>query len=90
MDDVAVLLHTNSKYISQVINEYYEQNFYNYINSHRIEEAKSIIRMPGSEKYSLQGIANMVGFSSKSTFNKAFKKFTGNTPSEYRNQTLNS
>ncbi len=90
IDDVAVLLHTNSKYISQVINEYYEQNFYNYINSHRIEEAKSIIRMPGSEKYSLQGIANMVGFSSKSTFNKAFKKFTGNTPSEYRNQTLNS
>jgi YesN/AraC family two-component response regulator len=86
IDDVAELLSTNSKYISQVINEYHEQNFYNYINSYRIEEAKKIIRLPGNEKYSLQGIANMVGFASKSTFNKAFKKFTGITPSEYRDQ----
>lgn len=90
IDDVAELLRTNSKYISQVINEYHEQNFYNYINAYRIEEAKNIIRMPGSEKYSLQGIANMVGFASKSTFNKAFKKFTGMTPSEYRNQSTDA
>jgi AraC-like DNA-binding protein len=86
IDDVAEQLKTNSKYISQVINENYKQNFYNYINSHRVDEAKQIISTPGSEIYSLLGIANMVGFASKSTFNKAFKKFTGSTPSEFRNQ----
>ncbi|MBK7214746.1 MAG: helix-turn-helix domain-containing protein [Bacteroidales bacterium] len=82
--DVALRLGTNSKYISQIINEYYQKNFYNYINEFRIEEAKRLLKKEDNNKYSILGIANMVGFSSKSAFNSAFRKFTGTTPSEFR------
>lgn len=82
--DVALRIGTNSKYISQVINEYYQKNFYNYINGYRIDEAKRLLKEENSNKYSILGIASLVGFSSKSAFNSAFKKYTGITPSEFR------
>jgi len=85
IDHIADRLKTNSKYISQIINEFYNQNYYHYINSHRINEAKSLMSDPANNKYSILGISNIAGFASKSTFNTAFKKFTGITPSEFRN-----
>jgi len=86
IDDLAQRLETNSKYISQIINEFYHQNYYNYVNSYRINEAKLLLANPASDKYSILGISNMAGFASKSTFNNAFRKFTGITPSEFRDQ----
>ncbi|MEI6882868.1 MAG: helix-turn-helix domain-containing protein [Bacteroidota bacterium] len=85
IDHLAERLNTNSKYISQIINEFYHQNYYHYINSYRINEAKSLMTDPANDKYSILGISNIAGFASKSTFNTAFKKFTGMTPSEFRN-----
>lgn len=84
IEDVAAKLESNSKYVSQVINEHYGKNFFNYINGFRIEEAKRIMLESGNDKYSIHGIARMVGFVSKSSFNIAFKKFTGKTPSEFK------
>ncbi len=86
IDHLAQQLKTNSKYISQIINEFYHQNYYNYINSYRITEAKLLLKNPANDKYSILGISIMAGFASKSTFNTAFRKFTGITPSEFRNQ----
>jgi AraC-like DNA-binding protein len=87
IEDVAYKLESNTKYISQIINETYNKNFYNFINYHRIEEAKKLLVMAENEKYSILGMAQSVGFVSKSTFNVAFKRFTGLTPTEYKNKT---
>ena len=84
IDHLAQRLETNSKYISQIINEFYHQNYFHYINSYRINEAKTLLSSPATGKYSILGISGMAGFASKSTFNTAFKKFTGMTPSEFK------
>jgi AraC-like DNA-binding protein len=69
--------------LSFVINEGYQMNFFSLINSHRIEEAKVLLLSPAYRHLSVLGIAYEVGFSSKTTFNTAFKKHTGQTPSEF-------
>jgi len=84
IENVADALHTNSKYLSQVINENYNNNFYTYINTHRINDAKEMLLSDKYENYSMEGIAKTVGFNSKSSFNTAFKKYTSFTPSEYK------
>ncbi len=86
IDHLAQRLETNSKYISQIINEFYQQNYFHYVNSYRVNEAKLLLTNPANDKYSILGISNMAGFASKSTFNTAFRKFTGITPSEFRDQ----
>jgi AraC-like DNA-binding protein len=84
IDDVAEKLETNSKYLSQIINESHQKNFYTYINTFRIEEAQRLLNDRQHQKYSIQGIARLAGFSSKSSFNEAFRRITGMTPSEYQ------
>jgi AraC-like DNA-binding protein len=84
IEDVASRLNSNSRYVSQVVNETYNRNFYTYINGFRIDEAKKLLLAEGSSKYSIQGIARTVGFASKSAFNQAFKRITGLTPSEFK------
>lgn len=83
IDDIAIQLKTNSKYVSQVINETYGKNFYHYINAFRIDAAKNLLLSDGLKLYSITGIARMVGFGSKSSFNASFKRHTGLTPTEY-------
>lgn len=83
LEDLAKLLNTNSKYLSQVINEYYGVNFYTLINKLRVEFATNMIKSPEHKGYTLTYVGRMAGFNSKSTFNLAFKKFTGLTPSEF-------
>jgi AraC-like DNA-binding protein len=84
VQDIANKLNTNSKYISQVINELYGQNFLDFVNSYRIEEAKKMFSDPRYKGYSILGISLESGFTSKSAFNAAFKKFTNGTPSDYK------
>ncbi|NBA84407.1 helix-turn-helix domain-containing protein [Emticicia sp. CRIBPO] len=69
--------------LSYVINEGYGMNFFSLINSHRVEEAKRLMLSPAHQHLSVLGIAYEAGFSSKTTFNDAFKKHTGQTPSEF-------
>ena len=84
VEEVAQRLGTRTKYVSQIINENYGKNFFYFINTYRVEEAMKLLAAVDYEKYSILGIAQMVGFVSKSTFNSAFKKVAGITPSEYR------
>lgn len=74
-------------YISQVINQKTDSNFFDYINKFRIDEAKHKL-VNNDEKESILDIAYMVGFNSKSTFNTAFKRHTGLTPSEFRRKKI--
>jgi AraC-like DNA-binding protein len=79
------LLITNHN-LSEVINTSFSKNFYDFINSYRVEEFKERIKNPEYANYSLLAVAYDSGFSSKSSFNSIFKKHTGSTPSEYRKQ----
>lgn len=89
LNDVASELDLNKSYLSRVINSELGTSFSDYVNRLRIEEAKSCMSVPKFNHYSLISIGLEVGFNSKSTFNSTFKKFTGLTPSEYREK-LNS
>lgn len=82
-------LDTNSSYLSQVINTKFNLNFNNYINKHRINEAQILLADDKNNKYTIEAIASKVGFSNKSTFNKAFKTATGVTPSFYKKSLQN-
>jgi AraC-like DNA-binding protein len=84
LDTVAKKLDVSRTYLSQVINETYSQNFTTYINSYRINLAKTFLLSDEHDKYSIQGIAEIVGFKSVSAFNTSFKKTTGLAPSYYR------
>jgi AraC-like DNA-binding protein/Tfp pilus assembly protein PilF len=83
IDALATRLNTNRSYLSQIINEFYEQNFYSFINDMRVKEARRLLANPEYRKLSIEGIARQVGFNSKSSFNTAFKKLTGVTPSYF-------
>jgi AraC-like DNA-binding protein len=84
---LAARLSVSTHHLSQVINERLGQSFNDFVNSHRVEEAKRRMADPAAEHYSLLAIAEEVGFNSKSSFNTAFKKQTGMTPSEFRKGT---
>jgi len=87
INDLSDRLNITPAYLSQVLNERLGINFYTLINKYRIEEAKKLIIDHEYSNMKLEVIAYEVGFNSKSTFNAAFKKFTGMTPSQFRTQT---
>ncbi|UWY28269.1 helix-turn-helix domain-containing protein [Flavobacterium sp. TR2] len=72
--------------LSYVINNGFDENFYQFINRYRIEEAKKLMADAETDRLSLLGIGFAVGFNSKTVFNTTFKKVTGQTPSEYKKQ----
>lgn len=79
-------LNITSHLLSYVINKGFSENFYQFINRYRIEEAKKLLLDPKLGHLSLLGIGFEVGFNSKTVFNTTFKKFTSLTPSEYKRQ----
>lgn len=70
--------------LSQVINEQLHKNFFELINTYRIEEAKKRLADPKEGARSILAIAYDVGFNTKAAFNRVFKKHAGMTPSQYR------
>ncbi len=80
------LVNLNPKQVSHTINRSFSKNFYEYVNSYRVEAFKQLAAKPENKKLTLLGLAFDCGFKSKSTFNDVFKKTTGTTPSEYVNQ----
>lgn len=78
------ILNIPSHLLSEVINRYFEMSFFDLINSFRVKYAEEKLRSQTSDHLTLEAIAEECGFGSKSAFNRAFKKNTGSTPSEYR------
>ncbi len=76
--------------LSQIINERLKQNFFEFVNSHRVGEAKKILSDPEYENLTIAAIGFETGFNSTSAFNAAFKKHTGMTPSQYRTNSRKS
>ena len=83
LTDLAERLDTHPNYLSQIINEKEGKNFYDYINSMRIEAFLKMAADPKSSHFTLLALALECGFNSKSAFNRCFKKVTGQSPSEF-------
>lgn len=74
-------VHPNT--LSQVINRIEQKNFFDYINTLRVEEFKERVAKPDNQKYTLLSLAYECGFNSKTSFNRNFKNITGKSPTEY-------
>ncbi len=83
IDDLASKLGVHPNHLSQVINQKEQKNFYDFVNTYRIEEFKRLIALQKNRQFTLLSLAYDCGFSSKTSFNRCFKKATGQTPSEY-------
>jgi AraC-like DNA-binding protein len=82
LPDLAQQLGSTVHTLSQVINNCLGKNFFEMTAEYRVEEAKRLLREQRNIK--VEEIAEQVGYNSKSSFNTAFKKITGKTPSEFR------
>jgi AraC-like DNA-binding protein len=83
-------LGIHPKHISQIINENFNQNFFDFINSYRVEEAKRHLLKGDRSNMNILQILFEVGFNSKAAFNRAFKKYVGMTPREFKNHSRQS
>ncbi len=84
LSDLAYKLNLKPKELTQLLKECSDTNFYNFINSYRIEYFKTLITDSNFEHLSIEGLSQEAGFKSKSTFYSAFKNAEGITPNEYR------
>lgn len=88
LDKLAGLVGVKPKALSQVINELLQQNFFEFVNFYRIEEAKRLLTNPADKKVTVIEIMYQAGFNSKSSFNTLFKKATGLTPGDFKRQNM--
>jgi AraC-like DNA-binding protein len=84
LSQLADAMQMSPHHLSHVINAEFEQNFFDFINHHRIEEAKLMLESDPEHEYTITQIMYDAGFNSKSVFNTCFKRRTGLTPSQFR------
>ena len=84
LHELARNLSISPYYLSYIINECLKNNFYDFINGYRVRESQAILKSPSARGKTILEVLYDCGFNSKSTFNTAFKKFTGQTPRMYR------
>lgn len=80
---LAKKLNTNTSYLSAIVNSRFDESLKTIINRYRINEARRMLSSPDYSKYSIEGIAEEVGYHSRSTFYQSFKQITGLTPTQY-------
>jgi len=83
LGEMAEQLDVHPNNLSQVINSVAQKNFYDYINSRRVEEFIYLAGRPENQQFTLLSIAYECGFNSKSSFNRNFRRITGLSPSDY-------
>ncbi|MEM8926914.1 MAG: AraC family transcriptional regulator [Bacteroidota bacterium] len=86
VNDVARKLSIPRQQLSEILNVHMRTGFQDFLNQYRVEEFIACLEKEAYKNYTLLGIANEVGFSSKSSFNTIFKKLKGMTPSQYKKQ----
>ncbi|WP_154657218.1 helix-turn-helix domain-containing protein [Hugenholtzia roseola] len=80
----------STHHLSQIINENFNQNFFEFTATYRIREAQTLLADPTLQHLKIEEIAEQVGYLSKSSFHTAFKKQVGMTPSEYKKSLKNN
>jgi len=86
LDKLAAQLKMQPRILSHLINRHFECNFFEFINSYRVEESKRMLADPLCAEKNMLDLMYDVGFNSKASFNTLFKKKVGMTPSEFRKQ----
>ena len=81
---LALKVDISTHKLSQVINEYLDKTFFDFVNEYRIEKVKELLVDPANNYLKIISLAYDSGFNSKSTFYNLFKKSEGVTPAEYR------
>ncbi|ETN94824.1 AraC family transcriptional regulator [Zhouia amylolytica] len=82
--EMAAKLSMSTHHLSEVLNLCFDQNFYQFINLYRVNEAQKLMKNPNYNEYKILAIGYEAGFKSKTSFNRVFKNHTGLTPSAYR------
>jgi AraC-like DNA-binding protein len=77
-----------AKTISAVINQHLHKSFNEFVNEYRVEAFKEKVQQPEMNNLTFAGIAFECGFNSQATFQRTFKQVTGKSPSEFKNQVL--
>jgi AraC-like DNA-binding protein len=81
---LSALSGISKHYITQVLNENYNRNFFTFVNEYRVKEVINRLKDPANSNYTILAIAFDSGFNAKSSFNTIFKSITGHTPSDYK------
>lgn len=84
LPNIARQIHISPHKLSQLLNDNLGKSFSSFINDHRIEEAKRLLKE--NHKFTLEAIGFEAGFTSKSSFYSTFKKVVGQTPAEFKKQ----
>ncbi|WP_373549755.1 helix-turn-helix domain-containing protein [Haliscomenobacter sp.] len=87
LSDVSEKLHSHNSWISYVINTGFQKNFNDFVNAYRVADFQKKVNDPMLSHYTLLALAFECGFNSKSTFNRAVKKATGQLPSAFGTKT---
>lgn len=83
LSDLAESVNVSTNQLSQLLNEHIGKNFYDYVNTYRLEYFLELIKEPEFKNFTILAVAYESGFNSKTTFNLFFKKTIGTTPSDY-------
>ncbi|WP_421796164.1 helix-turn-helix domain-containing protein [Haliscomenobacter sp.] len=87
LSDLSEKLQTHNSWVSYVINTGFQKNFNDFVNAYRVVEFQKKVNDPRLSHYTLLALAFECGFNSKSTFNRAVKKATGQLPSTFGTKT---
>lgn len=82
--ELAVILGTNTRYISAVINSRFNTNFSCLINEYRIKEAQHKLTDRRFQELTIEEIGKQVGFANRQSFYASFYRLVGETPNNYR------
>ncbi|MGE0441166.1 MAG: helix-turn-helix domain-containing protein [Gemmatimonadales bacterium] len=88
LDGLASQVGLPPNHLSQILNEAAGQHFYDFVNRYRVERAKVLLAEPDGGDRTLLSVAHEAGFNSKASFNRAFKRFTNQTPSQFALQSF--
>lgn len=88
VDELAEAVGASRHKLAACFTQAYDANFNEVINRRRIEYGVAEVEPENWERYTMEGMACHLGFGSRSTFTKSFKRVTGMTPSQYRRRHL--
>ncbi|MEO0572613.1 MAG: helix-turn-helix domain-containing protein [Bacteroidota bacterium] len=85
LDELAKMLDVSRNHASQIINEHFELNFFDFMNYYRVSEAKELL-VSSTAGLSVTDVGFQCGFNNRTSFYKAFKKFEGTSPSGFKSK----